>query len=134
MNLVKFLNNLFRYDGFVLIDSTNNKFIIGKPLKEKPITIKLLDKNLNFKLLLYPDLYFGEAYSNGSLVIENGTLTEFLEIALRNIGRADLNIYSKIFNKIKGTIRYLTNANKIIKSKKMLVIIMIFLKNFMIYF
>ena len=65
MNLVKFLNNLFRYDGFVLIDSTNNKFIIGKPLKEKPITIKLLDKNLNFKLLLYPDLYFGEAYGYG---------------------------------------------------------------------
>ena len=51
MNLAKFLNNLFRYDGFVLIDASNNKFIIGKPLKEKAITIKLLDKSLNYKLL-----------------------------------------------------------------------------------
>tara|TARA_Y100000590_G_scaffold433437_1_gene550491 strand:+ start:650 stop:1837 length:1188 start_codon:yes stop_codon:yes gene_type:complete len=118
MNLAKFLNNLFRYDGFVLIDASNNKFIIGKPLKEKAITIKLLDKSLNYKLLLYPDLYFGEAYSNGSLIIENGTLTEFLDIALRNIGRGDVNIYGKIFNKIKGTFRYLTNFNKIIESKK----------------
>ena len=56
---------------------------------------ELLDKNLNYKLLLYPDLYFGEAYTDGSLVIENGTLTEFLEIALRNIGRKDINIYGK---------------------------------------
>tara|TARA_A100001037_G_scaffold294723_1_gene312869 strand:- start:360 stop:1547 length:1188 start_codon:yes stop_codon:yes gene_type:complete len=118
MSLVSFLNNLFKYDGFVLIDSNSNKFVIGKPQKEKPITVKLLDKNLNYKLLLYPDLYFGEAYTDGSLVIENGTLTEFLEIALRNIGRKDINIYGKIFNKLKGTYRYLTNFNKIIKSKK----------------
>ena len=117
MNLVNFLNNLFKHDGFILIDSSSKKFVIGKPIKENPITIKLLDKNLNYKLLLNPDLYFGESYSNGSLIIENGTLTEFLEIALRNIGRKDINIYGKIFNKIKGTYRYFTNFNKGIKSK-----------------
>ena len=98
MNLVNFLNNLFKYDGFILVDSNSKKFVIGKPIKENPIIIKLLDKNLNYKLLLYPDLYFGEAYTNGSLKIENGTLKEFLEIALRKIGRADINIYGKILN------------------------------------
>jgi len=118
MNLLKFLNDLFKYDGFILIDANLRKFVIGKPFKENPIIIKLLDKNLNYKLLLYPDLYFGEAYTNGSLKIENGTLTEFLEIALRNIGRADINIYGKILNKLKGTYRYLTNFNKGINSKK----------------
>ena len=107
MDLIKFLNNLFKYDGFVLIDSNSKKFVIGEPVKENPITIKLLDKNLNYKLLLNPDLYFGEAYTNGSLKIENGTLTEFLEISLKNIGRNDINIYGKIFNKLKGTYRYL---------------------------
>ena len=134
MNLVSFLNNLFKHDGFVLIDSNSNKFVIGKPLKEKPITVKLLDKNLNYKLLLYPDLYFGEAYTNGSLIIENGTLTEFLEIALRNIGRKDINIYGKIFNKLKGTYRYLTNFNKIIKSKKNVSHHYDISENYMIYF
>jgi len=118
MNLAKFLNNLFKFDGFILIDSNSNKFVIGKPLKEKPITIKLLDNSLNYKLLLNPDLYFGEAYTNGSLVIENGTLTEFLEMALRNVGRGDINIYGKVFNKLKGTYRYLTNFNKSLRSKR----------------
>jgi len=79
MYLANFLDKLFKYDGFILIDSNSNRFVIGKPLKEKPIELKLLDKSLNYKLLLYPDLYFGEAYTNGSLKIENGTLTEFLE-------------------------------------------------------
>ena len=118
MNLINFLNNLIQHDGFILIDSKSNKYVIGKPIKEKPLILKLLDKSLNYKLLLYPDLYFGEAYTNGSLVIENGTITEFLDIVLKNIGKKHINIYSKIFNKIKGTYKHLTNFNKGIKSKQ----------------
>ena len=117
MNLINFLNNLFKYDGFILINYDSKKYVVGKPIKENPIIIKLLDKNLNHKLLLNPDLYFGEAYTNGSLIIENGTLTEFLEIALRNIGRNEINIYGKMFNKIKGSYRYFTNFNKGLVSK-----------------
>ena len=49
MNLVKFLNNLYKYDGFILIDFNFKKFVIGKPIKEIPISIKLLDKNINYK-------------------------------------------------------------------------------------
>ena len=78
MYLIKFLNNLFKNDGFILIDSNSKKFVIGKPIKENPIIIKLLDKSLNYKLVLNPDFYFGDAYTKGSLIIENGTLTEFL--------------------------------------------------------
>ncbi len=118
MNLVNFLNNLIKHDGFVLIDSNSKKFVIGNPIKENPIILKLLDKSLNYKLLLNPDLYFGEAYTNGSLVIENGKLTEFLEIAIRNIGTQNINVYGKIFNKLKGFYRYLTNFNKGFISKK----------------
>tara|TARA_B100001175_G_scaffold273359_1_gene247002 strand:+ start:323 stop:1510 length:1188 start_codon:yes stop_codon:yes gene_type:complete len=118
MKLVNFLNNLFKYDGFILVDSNSKKFVIGNPIKQNPIIIKLLDKNLKYKLLLNPDLYFGEAYTNGSLIIENGTLSEFLEVALRNIGRSDINIYGKMLNKLKGSYRYLTNFNKGLNSKK----------------
>ena len=69
MNLVKFLNNLFKYDGFILVDSNKKKFVIGKPIKLNTKTIKLLDKKLNYKLLMNPDLYFGEAYTDGSLIV-----------------------------------------------------------------
>jgi len=118
MKLVNFLNNLFKHDGFVLVDAKSKKYVIGKPFKEKPITIKLLDEKLSYKLLINPDLYFGEAYTEGSLVIENGTLSEFLDITFRNIGRGDINIFGKILKKIAGTYRHLTSFNKIIKSKK----------------
>ncbi len=118
MSLVSFLNDLFKQDGFELIDSNSKKYVIGNPKKEKPIVIKLLDQKLMQKLLINPDLYFGEAYMDGSLVIQNGTLTEFLDLAFKNIGRGDINFYGSVIKKIKGTFRYLTNFNKIIKSKE----------------
>ena len=118
MKLVSFLNNLFKYDGFELIDSNSKKYVIGNPIKEKPIVLKLLDQKLMQKLLINPDLYFGEAYMDGSLVIQNGTLTEFLDLAFKNIGRGDINFYGSVIKKIKGTFRYLTNFNKIVKSKE----------------
>ncbi len=118
MKLINFLNKLIKKDGFVLIDANKNKYTIGKPLKPNPIILKIQDKKLHYKLLLHPDLYFGEAYTNGSIVIENGSLTEFLEIALENIGRGEINFYSRALNQIKGFYRTFTNFNLIKKSKK----------------
>ena len=117
MQLARFLTKLFKEEGLVLIDANSKKYVIGNPKKENPLTLKLLDKSLHYKLLFYPDLYFGEAYSNGSLTIENGTLTEFLNMALRNIGRKETNFFSEFLNKIRGSYRYLTNFNFIKKSK-----------------
>ena len=117
MQLAKFLNKLFKEGGLVLIDANSKKYVIGKPEGNNPITLKLLDKSLHYKLLFYPDLYFGEAYSEGSLIIENGTLTEFLNMALQNIGRKETNLFSELLNTIRGSYRYLTNFNFIKKSK-----------------
>ena len=87
MLLARFLNKLFKKGGFVLIDGDSKKYIIGNPKKEKPITLKILDKKLHYKLLFHPDLYFGEAYADGNIIIENANLTDFLDLALQNIGR-----------------------------------------------
>ncbi len=117
MQLARFLNKIFKKGGFILIDANGNQFIIGTPASEQPIKVKILDKKLHYKLLFHPDLYLGEAYTDGQLVIENGTLTDFLDLALMNIGRSEFNIISYLTNKFRGSYRYLTNFNFIKKSK-----------------
>ena len=99
MQLARYLDKLFQKDGFLLIDANSNKYIIGTPKNKNPIIVKILDKKLHYKLLLRPDLYFGEGYSNGSIVIENGSLTDFLDIALMNLGRNEFNFFSKLTKK-----------------------------------
>tara|TARA_B100000780_G_scaffold116894_1_gene82012 strand:- start:86 stop:1276 length:1191 start_codon:yes stop_codon:yes gene_type:complete len=116
MQLARFLNKLFKKDGFILIDAFSKKYVIGTPEKKDPIIFRILDKKLHHRLLIRPDLYFGEAYSDGNIKIENGTLTEFLDMALMNIGRGKLNFVSQAINKLSGSYRYLTNFNFIKKS------------------
>ena len=117
MQLARFLNKIFKKGGFIFIDANGNQFIIGTPASEQPIKVKILDKKLHYKLLFHPDLYLGEAYTDGQLIIENGTLTDFLDLALMNIGRSEFNIISYLINKFIGSYRYLTNFNFIKKSK-----------------
>jgi len=117
MKLARFLNNMFKNNGFILVDANLKEYIIGYPQKKTPIKLKILKKKLHYKLLFRPDLYFGEAYSNGDILIENGTLTNFLDILLMNIGRGEINFFSKLINKLSGSYRYLTNFNFIKKSK-----------------
>ena len=117
MQLARFLNNIFKNDGFLLVDAHSKKYIICYPKKKTPLTLKILNKKLHYKLLFRPDLYFGEAYSNGEILIEDGTLTNFLDIVLMNIGRRQINFFTRLINKLSGSYRYLTNFNFIKKSK-----------------
>jgi len=117
MHLARFLNNLFKKGGFILEDASGREYIIGEKNNLSKIKLKLKDKSLHYKLLLYPDLYFGEAYTDGLIVFEGGSLTEFLNLALENIGRKETNKFSELLNTFRGSYRYLTNFNFIKKSK-----------------
>ena len=117
MFLARFLNKLFIKGGFVLENAFGQKYIIGQPDKNDPIEIKITDKSLHSKLFFNPDLYFGEAYTEGTLYFKRGTLTNFLNLALENIGRAQINRFNQILNRLRGSFRRLTNFNFIKKSK-----------------
>jgi cyclopropane-fatty-acyl-phospholipid synthase len=98
-------------------DAYGEEHVVGSPNLQKSIKLKIHDKKLHYKLLLYPDLYLGEAYTDGSITIEGGSLSDFLDMALENLGRQETNVFGKIFNKLTGSYSYLTNFNFIKKSK-----------------
>ena len=62
MQLASFLNKVFKKGGFILTDANSKDYIIGNP-GNNPIKLKILNKNLHYKLLLHPDLYFDRCES-----------------------------------------------------------------------
>ena len=118
MQLARFLNKLFKKDGFILIDANLKSYIIGTPKSDNPIKLKILDKKLHYKLLLQPNLHFGEAYTDGDVIIENGSLTDFLDIALKNIGRGEINAFGYFIKKVLHGWRYISIYNLPKRSKK----------------
>ena len=118
MLLAKLLSKIFKKNGIVLIDFEGQKYICGQPNLKNPLTLKLLKKDLNWKLVLSPDLNFPEAYIRGEIKIENGSLIDFLNITFENIGRGEINTYGHIIKKILHAWRFVTNYNFPVKSKK----------------
>ena len=116
--LARLLSKIYKKNGIVLMDSKGQKYICGQPNLKNPITVKLLEKNLNWKLVLNPDLNFPEAYMRGEIQIENASLLEFLYMTFENIGREEINFSGYIIKKIFHFWRFLTNYNLPGRSKK----------------
>jgi len=118
MILARVFSNIYRESGIILIDSKGQKYICGNPKKDNPVTVKLLKENLNWKLILDPELEFPEAYMRGEIIIENTSLKEFLMDFVKNLGRREVNSASYISKRIFQLWRYLSNFNLPGKSRK----------------
>ncbi len=118
MLVARLFSKIFKKGGIILIDYSGQKFICGTPDIIKPLTLKFLKKNLNWKLLINPDLSFPEAYIKGDIQIENGTLLDFLNLAFENLGRGEINASGYMVKKLLHFWRFMTNYNFPLKSKK----------------
>ncbi len=118
MILARIFSKIYKEGGIILIDSNGQKYICGNPRKENPITIKLLKANLNWKLILDPELEFPEAYMRGEIIIENASLKDFLMDLVKNLGRREVSSASYVSKKIFQLWRYLSNFNLPGKSRK----------------
>ena len=104
MILAKVLNSIYKKGGIILEDSSKQKYIIGNPKKDNPITLKLLKDNLKWKLVLDPEIEFPEAYMRNEIVIENASLKEFLMELVKNLGRKEgvVVLLAKGSNQVKS--------------------------------
>jgi len=118
MIVARLFSKIYKTGGIILIDASGQKFICGNPDTSKPLTLRILNKKLNLKLLINPDLSFPEAYMNGDITIENGSLLDFLNLTFKNLGRKEINTSGYFIKRLLHAWRFLTNYNLPLKSKK----------------
>lgn len=66
-----------------IIDAFGQQHKFGNE-KSPDVTIRLLDSELHHKIALNPELFIGEAFMEGRLLVEKGTLKQFFEIMYSN--------------------------------------------------
>ncbi len=87
MLLSSFLERMIRIGRLEVIDANGRLYVFsGGPGPEA--TIRLHDRSLHRKMLFNPERYLGEAYMDGTLTIEAGTLSDFLQIVTTNLEAA----------------------------------------------
>ena len=92
MLLSRLLRPLIRTGRLTVIDAHGTPHVFGTEA-QPAITVRLHDPKLHWKLALNPGLYAGEAWMDGTLTVEDGSLYDFLDLFGRNLGTAGLKSF-----------------------------------------
>jgi cyclopropane-fatty-acyl-phospholipid synthase len=84
--LVRVFRQIFRHGSLTLLAPDDSRFVFG--YGAPAVTIRLVDWATVYRLLRDPDMAVGEAYMDGALVVENGTIYDFLDLCLSNTGQS----------------------------------------------
>lgn len=91
MLLFRLLSSAIKQGRLCVIDSRGGRHYFGSATDDRaPVTVRLTDPALEWKLGLHPGLYAGEAYMDGTLQMVEGSLYDFLDLVTANIGRGHL--------------------------------------------
>src|SRR5262249_33407081 len=101
----RFLNSIVHTGSLRLIDATGHSSRIGDG-RPPDIVVRLHSRLLNYSLVFNPGLLVGEAYMDGLLTIERGTLYEFYELIARNIGSHRIPFWLPLVERLGGCNRY----------------------------
>ncbi|MDF0601930.1 cyclopropane-fatty-acyl-phospholipid synthase [Psychromarinibacter sp. C21-152] len=85
MAFVAMLGSIVRDGSLCVIDASGEAHHIGDGSAPKA-TLRLTSKLSEYTMVVNPALSVGEAYMDGRLVIEDGSLYDFLDVVARNFG------------------------------------------------
>ena len=80
---IAILKRFVREGSLRVIDAAGRSHVVGDGTQPRT-TIRLTSKRLEYTLILNPSLSVGEAFMEGSLRVEDGTLYDFLDVVARN--------------------------------------------------
>lgn len=83
-----------------------------------PIIMRLHDRGVAFDLLRNPQLTFGEAYMDGRLTIEGGSVGDFLDLITRNLGTGFGGGYMDWIARARYLVRRLMQRNGPMQSER----------------
>src|SRR5688572_19498782 len=78
--LLDILLRAFIQRGTLRVTTANGRTFTFGDGTGKPVTIRIKGRTAQLALLRDPELKFGELYMDGSLVVEEGTITDALQI------------------------------------------------------
>jgi cyclopropane-fatty-acyl-phospholipid synthase len=118
MLVARALAKLITTGSLTLIDARGQHHVAGGAVPGPHVTVRITDRALHRQLLLTPYVSVGEAYMDGTLVIEEGTLEDFLEVLLINEEAAGDRLVFRLNAWVGRRMRWLHQHNPIGKARE----------------
>src|SRR3954447_15287410 len=82
------------------------------------VTIRLHDSSLHWKLAVRPRLYFGEAYMDGTLTIEEGSLYDLIDLFAVNLEAMPAGLLARLLNGSVTLFRRIHQYNPLARARQ----------------
>lgn len=111
--LRRVLDRIVLHGSLTLIDADGKQHRFGD-LSNPHITVRILKRSAYGKLARNPGFYIGRLYMDGHLLVEEGSIYDFLALCLSNIERNPAPGWMDEINRFRGLIRkiWLVNDRK----------------------
>lgn len=104
MTFIAMLGTIVSDGSLCVIDAAGRSHMIGDGTVPE-VTLRLTSKASNYSLAFNPALAVGEAYMDGRLVIERGSLHDFLDLVARNYGSIRDNPWLALLTRLRKGLR-----------------------------
>jgi cyclopropane-fatty-acyl-phospholipid synthase len=83
-----------------------------------PVAIRFTTRAAERRALLDPELRFGEAYMDGEVVVEQGSIADFLDVAVSNLSRIPPNVWNRSLRTLRSLGRWLFQDNSLWRARR----------------
>ena len=83
-----------------------------------PVAVRFASRAAEWRILTDPDLRLGEAYMDGGFVVEQGTIAEFLDLAVRNLSRNTARPWTRSLRTLRSLARALFEHNTLARARR----------------
>jgi cyclopropane-fatty-acyl-phospholipid synthase len=110
MLLSEFAKRVIKEGDLTIIDATGRRHRVGDG-RGRSAAVRLHDRSLHRRLAINPFLHLGEAYMDGTLTIEQGSLYDFLDICAANVGHVGAHPLTRILSTLDRLLRRVHQYN-----------------------
>ena len=115
--LPRLLKKAIKSGTLNLVTPDQQRMTFGTPDGTEPVTIKVHDKSLDWKIAFNPELKTAEAYMDGALTLEDGEIYDLLTLFYRNRRHFDRSANMIFWQGIARSLRRFHQHNPISKSR-----------------
>ena len=104
--------------GTLRVTTARGKALVFGDGSGEPVAVRFTSTRAQRAVILDPDLAIGEAYMDGSLVIEQGSIADFLELAVTNTAALPPNRWTRLLEGARGIVRRVAQWNSLWRARR----------------
>jgi cyclopropane-fatty-acyl-phospholipid synthase len=114
------LNDFVKDGHLEVIDVDDRPHTFGRACDETSpsVTVALKDRSLYWKLAVDPEFHLGEAYMNGTLELDKGSISDLMDLCGRNLARRVTGRQSAFTRSLRHISKHLMQLNSLRRAQR----------------